>query len=147
MDPNRCLSPDDEISSCNSLLDQLLNRVFLILMAVLTTILNDATFILRLREYISEKGSTFTVFVLNLCLSDFVMGVYLAIICVADSVYRDSYLWEEQSWRHSVACQVAGFLALVSCEVSAFNICLITLDRFLAVKFPFGHHFERKTAS
>ena len=36
--------------------------------------------------------------------------------------------------------QIAGTLALVSSEVSAFIICLITLDRFQALSFPFSRH-------
>ncbi|XP_070193544.1 relaxin receptor 2-like [Littorina saxatilis] len=75
------------------------------------------------------------------------MGVYLAIIGLADRLYQGSYLWEDTAWRHSVACKVAGFLSLLSCEVSALIVCFITLDRFLALRFPFsGFHFSSKAS-
>ena len=42
---------------------------------------------------------------------------------------------------------MAGFLSLLSNEVSAFIICLITLDRFLVLRFPFKSlHFKNKSA-
>nr|KAG5703701.1 hypothetical protein BaRGS_022990 [Batillaria attramentaria] len=46
--------------------------------------------------------------------------------------------WYDEDWRTSPACEFAGFLSLVSSEVSAFNICLITVDRFLVLRFPFS---------
>jgi hypothetical protein len=92
--------------------------------------------ILFQRKQLFKLG--YHVFVSNLSLSDFLMGVYLAVIGTADVVYRDNYLWHERSWKHSVACRVAGFLSLMSNEVSALMICLITLDRFLVLRFPFS---------
>jgi hypothetical protein len=47
-------------------------------------------------------------------------------------------LWNEHRWRHSAACSLAGFLSLLSCEVSALIMCLVTLDRFLVLRFPFS---------
>ena len=44
-------------------------------------------------------------------------------------------------------CKIAGFLSFLSGEVSAFNICLITIDRFLVLKFPFSKfHFSKNSA-
>ncbi|KAI8782471.1 G-protein coupled receptor GRL101 [Biomphalaria glabrata] len=77
-------------------------------------------------------------FVLNLGLSDFLMGVYLIIVASADMHYRGSYLWGEQGWRSSVTCKASGFLSTLSNETSIFFIFLITLDRFLVIRFPFG---------
>ena len=45
---------------------------------------------------------------LNLCLSDFTMGVYLAIICAIDALYGDVYIWKERQWRKSIVCKVKG---------------------------------------
>ena len=86
-------------------------------------------------------------FVISLSVSDFLMGVYLAVIGAADQVFQGTYLWKDRDWKQSVACKMAGFLSLLSSEVSAFIICLITLDRFLVLRFPFSHrHFKRHTA-
>ena len=76
------------------------------------------------------------------------MGVYLAVIGVADLVFQGTYLWKDRQWKESAACKVAGFLSLLSSEVSAFIICLITLDRFLVLRFPFSQrHFQSRTAA
>ena len=43
--------------------------------------------------------------------------------------------------------QISGMLALLSCEASAFIACLITLDRFIALRFPFTQYrFNRNSA-
>ena len=83
----------------------------------------------------------------HLSFSDFLMGVYLAIIGVVDRLFQGTYLWEDIRWRESTACKVAGFLSLLSNEVSAFIICLIMLGRFLVHRFPFKSlHFKNKSA-
>jgi hypothetical protein len=46
-----------------------------------------------------------------------------------------------------VACRLAGFLCLVSCEVSALTVLLITLDRFIVLRFPFSTlRFQQRSA-
>ena len=47
-----------------------------------------------------------------------------------------------------MSCKVAGFLSLLSSEVSAFVIWLITLDRFIVLHFPFSTvRFHRVSAA
>ncbi|XP_070183695.1 G-protein coupled receptor GRL101-like [Littorina saxatilis] len=152
-DITKCLAPSDEISSCESLLRSHIYRVFLVLLASLAVVGNLFSFLVRV--FFTKSGSKqgvgggsvgrsgHSVFVLNLCVSDLLMGVYLVMIGVADLVYQGTYLWEEGNWRKSPVCQMAGFLSLLSNEVSALIICLITLDRFLAIRFPFSRfHFS-----
>jgi hypothetical protein len=59
--------------------------------------------------------------------------VYLLILGVADRVFhagnQGSYVFHDTDWRHSATCKAAGFLCLLSSEVSAFIVCLITFDR------------------
>jgi hypothetical protein len=44
-------------------------------------------------------------------------------------------------------CTAAGFLSLLSCEVSALTILLITLDRFIVLRFPFSTMRFNKTSA
>ena len=75
------------------------------------------------------------------------MGVYLAIISAADGLYRGSYLWKDEDWRHSAMCRAAGVLSVLSSEVSVAIVCLITLDRFLVLQFPCSQYqFSHKSA-
>ena len=144
---DQCLAPTDEISSCDALLRSDLYRVSLAVTATLATAGNTLSLVFRVLTSTGRHQSGYAVFVSHLCASDFLMGVYLVIIGAADRVYMNTYLWEDTDWRNSVMCKVAGFLSLLSSEVSASIICLITLDRFLVVQFPFSHlHFRRHSA-
>jgi hypothetical protein len=137
-DPSSCQAPENELSSCDDLLRSETYRGFLWLMGALS--LSGNVFCLVFRSILHRKSSkgAFNVFVSSLCLADFTMGVYVIIIGVADLVYRGTYLHNDLVWMDSVACKVAGFLCLVSSEVSALTILLITVDRFLVLRFPFS---------
>nr|KAG5703000.1 hypothetical protein BaRGS_014823 [Batillaria attramentaria] len=71
--------------------------------------------IYRLCLEVEGSSSGFRVLVANLCGSDFLMGVYLMIVGSAD---------------------------IDSSEVSAFIICIITLDRLLVLRFPLKRHLH-----
>jgi relaxin family peptide receptor 2 len=62
----------------------------------------------------------------------------LLIIAGADDYYRGIYVLHDKTWRESVVCKLAGFLATLSCETSTFFVFVITLDRFVMMKFPFN---------
>ncbi|KAK7114561.1 G-protein coupled receptor GRL101-like [Littorina saxatilis] len=141
-----CRAPSDEVSSCDNLLRSHVYRVFLALFAILALLGNLTAFVARV--FLSRVRNGFDVFTITLCSSDFLMGVYLAIIGVADRHYMGSYLWNDVSWRRSAACKVAGFLCMTSNEVSALVVCLITLDRLLVLRFPFSRvRFSKKSGA
>ncbi|XP_030829872.1 G-protein coupled receptor GRL101-like [Strongylocentrotus purpuratus] len=83
-----------------------------------------------------------SMFITNLAVSDFLMGVYMLLIAVMDIYIGDSYFWEGRAdeWRSSVTCQIAGFLSVLSSEASVFLLTLITADRFISIMFPFSRH-------
>ena len=142
-----CHVPSDEVSSCDSLLRSNFYRVFLSVFAALALLGNLGSFVYRVFVNRAASNLGFGAFVTHLCVSDFLMGVYLAIIGVADRLYQGTYLWNDTVWKNSAACKMAGFLSLLSSEVSAFIVCLITLDRFLVLRFPFSSlHFRMKSA-
>ena len=137
-DTDRCLAPFDEVSSCDALLRSHGFRVALVVLATLALSGNLGCFCVRVFALKAKGNTGYSIFVVHLCVSDFLMGAYLVVLGAADRLYLGSYLWEDLSWRRSVACSVAGFLALLSSEVSALLICLITLDRLLVIRFPFS---------
>ena len=143
---NNCLASSDHLSSCENLLRSNVYRILLAGFGTLSLLGNFASVIYRFVVNASGK-SGFGVFVTHLCVSDFLMGVYLGIIGVADRLYQGTYLWKDAEWKGSAMCQLAGFLSLLSSEVSAFIICLITLDRFLVLRFPFSQlRFQNRSA-
>ncbi|XP_070198384.1 G-protein coupled receptor GRL101-like [Littorina saxatilis] len=132
-----CHAPKDEVSSCDDLLRDETYRFFLALYAVLALFGNAGSFIYRVFIDKQANAMGYDIFVTHLCGADFLMGVYLAIIGIADRTYQGNYLWNDIKWKHSAACKAAGFLSLLSSEVSALLICVITLERFLVLRFPF----------
>ena len=145
---DNCHAKQDLVASCEDLLKSNVYRAFLWIFALLSIVGNVGSFVARL--YLSNNGvglGSFNIFVTNLSIADFFMGVYLAIVGVADQIYRGKYLWYGDQWEKSTVCKIAGFLSLMSSEVSAFIICLITLDRFLVLRFPLSSlHFSRSSA-
>ena len=143
---NNCLASSDHLSSCENLLRSNVYRILLAGFGTLSLLGNFASFIYRIVTN-AAGNSGFGVFVTHLCVSDFLMGTYLGIIGVADRLYQGTYLWKDTEWKGSAMCQLAGFLSLLSSEVSAFIICLITLDRFLVLRFPFSQlRFHSRSA-
>ena len=143
-----CDAPADEISSCEDLLQSETYRWCLWLIGVLSLLGNMVCLVVRVVVQRTASSSGFHAFVTNLSIADLLIGVYIAIIGVADSLLRGDYLFYDETWKHSVACNVAGFLSLLSCEVSALTIWLITLDRFIVLHFPFSSlRFERTSAA
>ena len=132
----QCFAPSDEISSCGDMLHSDAYRAILSIMAVVSITGNLSSFVFRV---LMLHNSGFAILVTNLCVADFCMGIYLAVIGVADRMYLGNYLWMDTVWRHGTTCKVVGFLCLLSSEVSAFIICAITVDRFLVLHFPFSH--------
>ena len=142
-----CPAPTDELSSCTALLQSNVYRIILAFLACVILVGNSTSLIFR--TFTSRHtASTFGIYVSSLCAADWLMGLYLAIIGAADYALMGSYVWQDNAWKDSYICHIAGFLSLVSSEVSAFTICLITLDRFLVIRFPlkFDWHFSCRAA-
>ncbi|CAG5115315.1 unnamed protein product [Candidula unifasciata] len=135
-----CVAPVhvDAISSCANLLGIDIQRFLLWIVAILSVLGNVTIIVYRVIWDRSVLQTGYGLFVTNLGISDFIMGVYLLMIAGADSFYRDSYVLYDKTWRNSVVCKIASFMACLSCEASTFFVFLITLDRFLVMKFPFG---------
>ncbi|XP_063400167.1 G-protein coupled receptor GRL101-like [Mytilus trossulus] len=75
------------------------------------------------------------------------MGIYMLTIASADVMFRGNYVWNDLSWRYGVSCKIAGILSTVSSESSVVFLFLITIDRFIAVKYPFGEIRFGKTSA
>ena len=54
------------------------------------------------------------------------MGIYLAIILVADRLFDGEYLWHDVDFQHSGVCKLSGFVFLLSSVVSLFLMSLLT---------------------
>ena len=133
-----CFPEKDEFSSCADLMRNEALRVMVWLIGIFALAGNILSLIYRLIYEREKMKLGFGIFVTNLAISDFLMGIYLIIIAGADASLRGVYIFNDQSWRSSIWCNLAGILAFVSSESSTFFAALITIDRFIVMKYPFG---------
>ena len=134
---DRCFPHENEISSCDDLLRNEVLRPFAWVIGLTSFISNVLAFVYRMYDKERLKLG-YGIFVSNLAISDFLLGVYLIIIASADVYYRGNYMMNDDLWRTGWLCNLAGVISTFSSEASVFFICLITIDRLLVVKYPFG---------
>ncbi|KAI8792343.1 G-protein coupled receptor GRL101, partial [Biomphalaria glabrata] len=137
---DKCHAPVDVISSCKHLVGDIVKKITIWIVGVVTVVGNGIVLVYRIGWNREIFKKAYGLFVSGLAVSDFIMGIYLLLIAIVDIHYKDIYVLEDVKWRHSVLCQLAGFLSTISSETSTFFICLITIDRFLTITFPFGQH-------
>ncbi|CAB3366951.1 Hypothetical predicted protein [Cloeon dipterum] len=71
--------------------------------------------------------------VCNLAMADFFMGIYLGFLAVVDASTLGEFRKYAIPWQMSVGCQLAGFLGVLSCELSVYTLAVITLERNYAI--------------
>ncbi|XP_037910640.1 leucine-rich repeat-containing G-protein coupled receptor 5 isoform X3 [Hermetia illucens] len=71
--------------------------------------------------------------VCNLAAADFFMGVYLGLLAIVDASTLGEFRMYAIPWQMSVVCQLAGFLAVLSSELSVYTLAVITLERNYAI--------------
>ena len=140
-----CYPKADEFSSCDELVKETLLRPLVWIIGLFSLVSNSVSVLYRLRKRKKQLKLCYGVLVCHIAVSDLIMGIYLLIIAVADSIFRGTYVYYDEYWRNSVWCELAGVMASLSSEASILFICLITLDRFLVIKFPLGQKKLSKT--
>ncbi len=64
----------------------------------------------------------------------------MLILVIGDVYYNDFFPSYTMIWRQGLVCRSAAFLSILSSEGSVLFITLISVDRLLAIKYPFGSH-------
>ncbi|XP_076115699.1 uncharacterized protein LOC143083057 [Mytilus galloprovincialis] len=142
-----CLPARDEFSSCSDMMRNDILRTCLWIIGICGLFGN--LFVLAYRIIYDRKSlsKSYGIFITSLGTSDCLMGMYMLTIASADVMFRGNYVWNDLSWRYGVACKIAGILSTVSSESSVVFLFLITIDRFIAVRYPFGEiRFGKKSA-
>ena len=125
-----CTPTGDVYSSCADLMSNKTLKLLIWVLALVASLGNICVIIWRSR---SETKTPLSFLVQNLGASDLFMGVYLLLIAAADAFYRDVYYLHEEEWRGSVICRMAGFISMLSSEMSMYVLLLIVTDRVLVV--------------
>uniref|UniRef100_H2Z7C8 G-protein coupled receptors family 1 profile domain-containing protein n=1 Tax=Ciona savignyi TaxID=51511 RepID=H2Z7C8_CIOSA len=75
--------------------------------------------------------------VLNLALSDLIMGIYLLLLGSAGAFYSGVYCANKLYWLSSTLCDVMGVMVVTSSEMSVLTMVMLTALRLYAVLNPF----------
>lgn len=142
------MSPNLRVATCNPKTDGLSSHENLLmhptlryaawLISILTCSGNLMVLISRFTH--RDENRSVSMVIRNLAVSDFIMGIYLGIIGLQDLRFREKYHLESAKWVQSTECVVAGILSMISSEVSIFILAFMSVERFLLISDPFGHH-------
>ena len=125
-----CFPKPSEFSSCSDLMANTVLKIAIWILAFSTFIGNIGVIIWRQKQ---ENTSILNFLVQHLGVADMTMGVYLLIIAVSDSYYHGHYYLFDEQWRNSAFCKIAGFLSMLSSEMSVFVLLIIVTDRITVV--------------
>ena len=135
--------PASPYQSCHHLLQNDIIRIFMFVLGVSALVGN--AFVIIWRYLRKDCDNAVQVFLItNLAFSDFIMGIYMLIITSADFYFGSHFPSLTEEWRTGFACKFASFLVLLSSEASIFLVTLISIDRLVAIAYPFSH-FSKKT--
>lgn len=71
--------------------------------------------------------------VANLAAADLCMALYLGLLAVLDAATLGEFRAHAVAWQLSAGCRAAGFLAVLSSELSVYTLAVITLERNYAI--------------
>ena len=122
--------------TCDRLLSDTVLAVMMWLIGVNALCGNILVMIWRKRN--TRKYKVQDLLLINLAMSDSLMGIYMIIIACADIYYGDYFPMQSESWRSGIICRIAGSISIASSEASVFFVTLISIDRFIHIKFPYS---------
>ena len=128
---NHCQVTSDDVSSCDDLLGSLMHRTAVAVLATLSLLGNVVSLTLRVCVRNTWRLSSGGVVLTHLSVADLGMGLYLAVLGLADRLLAGQYVWQDNTWRRGAVCQVAGVLALSCRHAATFFTAILTLDRCL----------------
>ena len=125
--------------TCGRLLPYNVLRVGIWLVSIFAIVNNVLGILVRCKQKKQANKVQFLL-ITNLSISDLLMGVYLICLLSVDLYYTDYFPSHSEAWRNSTLCKIAGSLSVLSSEASVFFITMISIDRAIAINFPFRAH-------
>ncbi|XP_072046368.1 G-protein coupled receptor GRL101-like [Amphiura filiformis] len=143
-----CETPPSPFATCEGLLRRLSLRFCIWILGLSAIIGNIFVIVWRWKDRKhSETNKVQILLIINLAISDLLMGIYMLIIGGADAFYGHRYYLYGETWREHGLCKFAGIISVLSSEASVFMVTVISIDRFLCVVFPFGNVRLRKKST
>ena len=136
-----CTATDDRspFLTCDRLLS---DRVLMVLMWLIgLNALCGNVFVLSQKKKSTDKNKVQNFLLRNLAMSDLLMGFYMLLIASTDIYFGEHFPLLAETWRSGITCRIAGTISIVSSEASVFFVTLISIDRFVSIKY---HNSSRK---
>ena len=138
----KCVARQNVLSSCQNLFATDFYRLLYLSLSILAVLGNVACCFSNL-----VIRRNICVFMVSLHCANLCMGIHTTVIAAAQEMYLGQYSKYEHRWTSSVACKVAGFMWLLSSEVSVLTIFLFTVDLLIVLCFPLSvHRFNKISA-
>ena len=135
---NNCSAKDplSEYITCSRLLT---NRALLMFMWLLgfCAVFGNALVIYLRKRHFRDQNKVQALLLGNLAMSDLLMGMYMIIMASADVHYGEYFPMSAEIWRTGGLCKLAGTLCITSSEASVMFVTLISIDRFICIKYPY----------
>ena len=126
--------------TCGWLLSLPVLSFFTWILGLCATLGNGFVLFWRQLNQRGHENKVQSVLLINLAMSDLLMGIYMIIIASADVYYGEYFPMNAENWRSGRMCKFAGSLAIMSSEASVFLVTFISVDRFINIKFPYTIH-------
>ena len=138
----KCVARQNILSSCQNLFATDFYRLFYLSLSILAVLGNAVCCFSNL-----VIRRNICVFMISLHCANLCMGIHTTVIAAAQEKYFGQYSKYEQRWTSSVACKVAGFMWLLSNEVSVLTIFHFTVDLIIVLCSPLSvHRFNKISA-
>ncbi|XP_048513658.1 relaxin receptor 1 isoform X2 [Athalia rosae] len=133
-----CRPRTDGVSSLSHLLGKPILRAAVWGISCVTCLGN--TLVLWGRLTARDENRVLSIIIRNLAVSDMLMGIYLLIIAIKDTEFRNNYNLMANDWMSSWNCTLVGILAMISSEVSVLILSFMSVERFMLIASPLSKH-------
>ncbi|XP_066022376.1 G-protein coupled receptor GRL101-like [Pocillopora verrucosa] len=126
---------NDNFASCHSMFRHHAPRRTLWIVGLLSLL--GSLFVVGWQYFYPDNNEVQSIMLVNLGVSDGIMGIYLIIIGIKDLQWSGEYYLHDYEWRTGWFCHFNGAMSVFSSEVSVMMISLIALDRLKNIVFPY----------
>ncbi|KAJ8034213.1 hypothetical protein HOLleu_20954 [Holothuria leucospilota] len=145
-DKTNCTALPSPFNTCKSMFPNHVLRATLWLVCLSAVVANLVVVVSRIKSEIpamrdmfsTEVNTNQNAFLVSLAIADFLMGLYLLCIGIADARFGRLYFLSAYGWRNGVGCKVVGFIGFVSNVASILSLTFVSVERFFTVSFSFG---------
>ena len=133
LDPVECSPKPDALRPCDDIMGDVALTTLSWIVSFLAVLSNGIVFGILL---MSRRHFTVTKFlIINLAFADLCLGLYLFVLTCASIDTTGEYYNSVFSWQYNGGCDIIGFLAIFSSELSMLILTVITIERYLAIVY------------